>query len=335
MALAAARAASQALDDGGGGHRAARAHGDQRRARAAPLEFVQRGGEQPGAGAAHRVAEGDRAAVDVDPAGSGRVTASQDSATDANASLTSNRSMSLIVMPLRLQHPFCRLGPGRRGGGPSSAPTRHCAPIRSRAAGPGDRAQSLVGHRSSRAPRRRRSATTCLPCAGSCSTTGLSRSRRRPRLVSRSPSSRSTTRVSPSAGRRRQDRRLDRHDLPVEPALRPGGLGQGLGPQPERVDVRAGQPAPLARCARRRRTGSAGRCPTRRAGASRRPSRAAVPSGTRLIASTPQAIPTPIASGRDQPGHQVRGLLRRTALGVERQAAGLLAAARRAARRSW
>jgi MarR family transcriptional regulator, transcriptional regulator for hemolysin len=59
--------ASQALDDGGGGHRAARAHGDQRRGRAAPLEFVQRGGEQPRAGAAHRVAEGDRAAVDVDP----------------------------------------------------------------------------------------------------------------------------------------------------------------------------------------------------------------------------------------------------------------------------
>ena len=47
--------------------RAAGAHGDQRRARAAPLEFVQGGGEQPGAGAAHRVAEGDRAAVDVDP----------------------------------------------------------------------------------------------------------------------------------------------------------------------------------------------------------------------------------------------------------------------------
>ena len=59
--------ASQALDDRGGGHRAAGAHGDQRRGRAAPLEFVQRGGEQPRAGAAHRVAEGDRAAVDVDP----------------------------------------------------------------------------------------------------------------------------------------------------------------------------------------------------------------------------------------------------------------------------
>jgi MarR family transcriptional regulator for hemolysin len=59
--------ASQALDDRGGGHRAARAHGDQRRGRAAPLEFVQRGGEQPPPGATHRVAEGDRAAVDVDP----------------------------------------------------------------------------------------------------------------------------------------------------------------------------------------------------------------------------------------------------------------------------
>jgi len=47
----------EALDDRGGGHRPAGAHGDQRGARAASLELVQRGGEQPGTGAAHRMAE--------------------------------------------------------------------------------------------------------------------------------------------------------------------------------------------------------------------------------------------------------------------------------------
>ena len=46
--------------------RAAGAHGDQRGAGVAPLQLVQRGGDQPGAGAADRVAEGDGAAVDVD-----------------------------------------------------------------------------------------------------------------------------------------------------------------------------------------------------------------------------------------------------------------------------
>ena len=49
--------------------------------------------------------------------------------------------------------------------------------------------------------------------------------------------------------------------------------------------------------------------------------RAAVPSGTRLIASTPHAIPTPIASAAISPADQVRRLLRRTALGVQRLAA--------------
>src|ERR1700691_1102371 len=55
------------LDDGCGGHGAAGAHGDQRGAGVAPLELMQRASDQPGAGGADRVAEGDRPAVDVDP----------------------------------------------------------------------------------------------------------------------------------------------------------------------------------------------------------------------------------------------------------------------------
>jgi alkylation response protein AidB-like acyl-CoA dehydrogenase len=55
------------LDDARGRQRAAGAHGDQGQVRVAPLQLVQGGGQQPGAGRADRVAERDRAAVDVDP----------------------------------------------------------------------------------------------------------------------------------------------------------------------------------------------------------------------------------------------------------------------------
>src|SRR6185437_13324174 len=43
------------------------AHGHQRGADVAALQLVQRGGEQPGAGAADGVAQGDGTPVDVDP----------------------------------------------------------------------------------------------------------------------------------------------------------------------------------------------------------------------------------------------------------------------------
>src|SRR5256885_2171645 len=39
--------------------------------------------------------------------------------------------------------------------------------------------------------------------------------------------------------------RFDRYHLAVEPALCPGGLGLGLGPQAERVDFLTGEPAAL------------------------------------------------------------------------------------------
>src|SRR5271166_4417637 len=59
--------ALDALDDGARRQRAPGAHGDQRRALIRALQLVQRGGEQPAAGATHRMPQRDRAAVDVDP----------------------------------------------------------------------------------------------------------------------------------------------------------------------------------------------------------------------------------------------------------------------------
>src|SRR5277367_3857781 len=55
-----------ALDDGAGRQRTTGTHGDQSRALVGALQLVQRGGDQPAAGAAHRMTERDRAAVDVD-----------------------------------------------------------------------------------------------------------------------------------------------------------------------------------------------------------------------------------------------------------------------------
>src|ERR1700722_15959819 len=60
------RQALDALDDGAGRQRTTGAHGDQRGALVGALELVQRGRDQPAAGATHRVPECDRAAVDVD-----------------------------------------------------------------------------------------------------------------------------------------------------------------------------------------------------------------------------------------------------------------------------
>src|SRR3984957_15401009 len=55
-----------ALDDGAGRQRTTGTHGDQRGALVGALELVQRSRDQPAAGAAHRVTQRDRAAVDVD-----------------------------------------------------------------------------------------------------------------------------------------------------------------------------------------------------------------------------------------------------------------------------
>src|ERR1700753_757735 len=61
-----AESALDSFDDGAGGQRAARAHGDQRGGLIGALQLVQRGGNQATAGRADRVAQRDRAAIDVD-----------------------------------------------------------------------------------------------------------------------------------------------------------------------------------------------------------------------------------------------------------------------------
>ena len=97
-----------------------------------------------------------------------------------------------------------------------------------------------------------------------------------------------------------EDGRLDRHHLPVEAALRPRGPGQGLGPQAEGVGLLAGQ-APAGRDPLRARYWF-GRSMSHPAGRGEPMSvPTAARSGIRLIASTPQAIPTPIASAAMSP----------------------------------
>ena len=68
----------------------------ERGALAGALEFVERGAEQHGAGRAERMAHRDRAAVDVDLLRIELNACRKRSTTEANASLTSNRSMSAM-----------------------------------------------------------------------------------------------------------------------------------------------------------------------------------------------------------------------------------------------
>ena len=75
--------------------------GDERRALAGALEFVERGAEDHRAGRAERMAHGDRAAVDVDLARVDVERLQKRSTTEAKASLTSKRSMSSMLMPER------------------------------------------------------------------------------------------------------------------------------------------------------------------------------------------------------------------------------------------
>src|SRR5271165_212761 len=60
------RFGSHAFDDRGGAHAAADAQGDERRALAGALEFIERGAEDHRSRRAERVAHRDRPAVDVD-----------------------------------------------------------------------------------------------------------------------------------------------------------------------------------------------------------------------------------------------------------------------------
>ena len=117
--------ASDALDDRRDAHAAADAQRDEAGRLVAPLELVEDGAEQHRAGGAERVAEGDRAAVDVDASRGMPRSRMIFSGTTAKASLISQRSMSLdrhaglLERPLatpagRGQHDH-RLGAGGRG----------------------------------------------------------------------------------------------------------------------------------------------------------------------------------------------------------------------------
>ena len=82
----------------------------------APLQLVQRGGDQPGAGAADRVAERDRAAVDVDPVRVGLVHAQpgqhhrRERLVDLEQVDVADRHAAAVEHPLRWPRP------GRPGG---------------------------------------------------------------------------------------------------------------------------------------------------------------------------------------------------------------------------
>ena len=117
-----------------------------------------------------------------------------------------------------------------------------------------------------------------------------------------------------------EDRRLDRNDLPVEAALRPRGPGQRLGPQAERVGLLAGQAAAY-------RDALGADVLVRQVDVPRRgPRRADVradrgPQRDPAHRLDPAGDPDADRVRRDEAGHQVGGLLRRAALGVQGQAA--------------
>ena len=132
-----------------------------------------------------------------------------------------------------------------------------------------------------------------------------------------------------------EDRRLDRHDLAVEAALRPGRCGLRLGAQ-RRTASRSARVRPRRWAIRSAATNWLGMSMAQRAGRGWPASGAAALAPERDPAHRLDAAGDADVdgAGRDQPGDQVRGLLGRAALGVEGQAARLRTAARRAARRS-
>jgi len=101
----------------------------------------------------------------------------------------------------------------------------------------------------------------------------------------------------------------------------PGGLGQGLGPQAERVDFLTGEPAALRDALGRDILARHIDVPGSRPGRARvSPGRGAQRHPAHRL--DPARDPDADRVRRDEPGHQVRRLLRRTALRVQRQAAG-------------
>ena len=242
-----------------------------------------------------RVAEGDRAAVDVDPVQVGPVlTAAQDSTIDANASLTSNRSMS----PMR--HAACARAParsprsGRRGG--STARRRSGTGPRS---GPAAAARAAAARSASMSSTAEAPSLICDEVPAVCRPPGEHRLEPGQRLqAGLAQSLVPVDHVSPVAALS-----IPGYAPRARNGPRPGDLGLGSGTRRPNAS-RSARESPR-RCAMRSAATILARhvdVPGSRPGRARvSPGRHVAPSGTRLIASTPHAIPTPIASAAISP----------------------------------
>ncbi len=150
-----------AVDEGRHAHAVADAQGDRGAAQVAALELVEHGGEQHRAGGAERVAQRDRAAVDVDLVEAEcRAPCATMIGTGAKASLISQRSMSFTVSPARFSA-FCVEGIGPVSMSTGSEPATAVATMRARGFRPSERAFSVAGEHAP--PRRRRRCPRSCP----------------------------------------------------------------------------------------------------------------------------------------------------------------------------
>src|SRR5581483_11126030 len=147
----AGRNALDALEERAGAESPAAAHGYQAELLLRALEFIDCLRDQTASGRAQRMAEGDRAAVGIDPrhVRLQRFRPAQDD--EANASLISNTSMSSILRPL-LASSVRVAGMGPSSINTGSQPTRHVSTTRARGRHPSSRALSAVISSTAAAP---------------------------------------------------------------------------------------------------------------------------------------------------------------------------------------
>ena len=127
---------SDPLNDHRRCHAAGSTHRHQAAFEIAAFELVEQGADQDRTGRTDRVAEGDRSAIDVDLVTIGVEIADDNfSATTANASLISIRSMSSSVMPA-LSSTLRAAGPGALSISVGESPTLAMATTRARGLSP-------------------------------------------------------------------------------------------------------------------------------------------------------------------------------------------------------
>ena len=214
--------------------------------------------------------------------------------------MTSNRSMSPIVMPAAVEHPLGRRDRARPGGSTARrrpGTGRRSAPAAAgRAPGPGPRRASSTAAAPSE---------ICEDVPAVCTPSGSTGRSRASAVQAGLPqalvavddrgSRRSGWPSAPSTGALTGT--TSRSNRPCAQAR----CAVALRAQAELRRPRPGTARAAARSARPPRTGSAGRCPRSRAAACPRPVPTLAPSGTRLIASTPQAMPTSMAPAAISP----------------------------------